>query len=98
MMTPLPYDTDLAYVHDTGFGDFARNSAPGVLKIISECGDASRLVVDLGCGSGIWARLLADAGYQVLGVDISAAMIEIARQRVPEATFQVGSFVDTQIP
>ena len=93
-----PYDTDLAYIHDTGFGNFARNSAPGLLNIISQCGDTSRLVVDLGCGSGIWAKTVVEAGYQVLGIDISAAMIEMARQRVPEAAFQVGSFVDAAIP
>ena len=98
MPNTIPYDTDLAYIHDTGFGDFARNSAPGVLKIISECPDTSRLVVDIGCGSGIWARRLVDAGYQVLGIDISTAMIEMARQRVPAATFHVGSFVATPIP
>jgi SAM-dependent methyltransferase len=93
-----PYDVDLAYIHDTGYGDFARNAAPGVLKIILQCADTSRLVVDLGCGSGIWSRALVDAGYEVVGVDVSAPMIEIARQRVPEARFHVGSFVDFGIP
>ncbi len=92
------YDTDLAYIHDAGFGDFARNAAPGILKIIAQCPDTTRLVVDLGCGSGIWARFLADAGYHAFGVDISAAMIELARQRVPQATFHVGSFVDAAVP
>ena len=98
MVNAEPYDVDLAYIHDTGYGNFARNSAPGVLKIISQCADASRRVVDLGCGSGIWARALVDAGYEVVGVDVSAPMIEIARQRVPQAAFHVGSFVDFAIP
>ena len=26
------YKDDLAYIHDVGFGDFARNSAPGLLR------------------------------------------------------------------
>jgi SAM-dependent methyltransferase len=56
------------------------------------------VVVDLGCGSGIWARALTDAGYEVVGVDISSAMIELARQRVPEATFHVRSFVEFPMP
>ena len=93
-----PYDTDLAYVHDTGYGDFARTAAPGLLKILARGGDTSRLVVDLGCGSGIWARLLVDSGYEVAGVDVSAAMIELARERVPQAVFRVRSFVDFAIP
>jgi hypothetical protein len=35
-----------------------------------------------------------DAGYRVLGIDISEAMVEISRNRVPEAEFRVGSLFD----
>jgi SAM-dependent methyltransferase len=55
-------------------------------------------VVELGCGSGISSRLLVDAGYDVLGIDSSPAMIELARERAPEASFRVGSFVDAELP
>lgn len=92
------YRSDLAFIHDTGFGDFARGSAPGLLKLLLDHGITEGQVVDLGCGSGIWARALTDAGYHVLGVDLSPAMIELARQRVPEADFQVGSFCNLPIP
>ena len=46
----------------------------------------------------MWARDLTDAGYRVLGIDISEAMIEISRRRVPEAEFQGGSLFDADIP
>jgi SAM-dependent methyltransferase len=92
------YQSDLAYIHDTGFGGFARGSSPGLLSLLRQNGITQSVVVDLGCGSGIWARQLADAGYQVIGVDISPAMIELARQRVPKARFHVGSFVGFRIP
>ncbi|MFO0818017.1 MAG: class I SAM-dependent methyltransferase [Pirellulales bacterium] len=92
------YDSDLAYIHDQGYGGFARGSAPGLMNHFRQMGFNDGQVVDLGCGSGIWARELVDAGYQVVGVDISAAMIEIARQRVPEAEFHVGSFLRFPIP
>lgn len=87
------YGTDLAFVHDEGFGDFARRAAPGLLRWLREAGILDGIVVDLGCGSGIWARELLDAGYQVVGVDLSAAMIELARRRAPEAELHVGSFL-----
>ena len=92
------YQEDLAYTHDVGFGDFARNAAPGVLRLLRDRGVADGLVVDVGCGSGIWARELVDAGYDVLGIDQSAAMIDLARRRVPEAAFRRGSFVTTRLP
>src|SRR5262249_43106923 len=92
------YENDLAYIHDSGFGEFARGSAPGLLKLLRQSGITDGLVVDLGCGSGIWARELADSGFRVIGVDISPAMIQLARQRVPEADFEVGSFVQFHIP
>ena len=98
MAGTVAYDSDLAFIHDSGFGDFARNSAPGILALFDSSGIRSGNVVDLGCGSGIWARELADSGYKVVGVDISPAMIAIARRRVPEAEFHVKSFLDFRLP
>jgi SAM-dependent methyltransferase len=92
------YAEDLAYIHDVGYGDFARQSAPGLLGILRRNGITDGLVVDLGCGSGIWARELHRAGYDVLGIDISAAMIELARRRVPEARFRRESFLKARLP
>ncbi|OLP16551.1 SAM-dependent methyltransferase [Leptolyngbya sp. 'hensonii'] len=92
------YGDDLAYIHDVGHGDFARQSAPGLLDFLQTHGLTSGLVVDLGCGSGIWAAALDQAGYSVLGIDLSAAMVAIARDRVPQGQFQVGSFLATELP
>ena len=92
------YGTDLAYVHDQGFGKFARESAPGLLRLFEEAGIRDGRVVDLGCGSGIWAGELVKAGYEVTGVDISPAMLELARRQVPQAEFHCGSFLQFRLP
>ncbi len=92
------YGEDLAYIHDVGHADFALDSAPGILKILEGSGIDDGLVVDLGCGTGLLARELIDAGYGVFGVDISEAMIELARRRAPEAGFRVGSLFEVEIP
>ena len=52
----------------------------------------------LGCGSGIWAERLSASGYEVLGIDISRAMIRMARKRAPRAQFRNESFLATKLP
>lgn len=92
------YRDDLAYIHDAGFGHFAENAARMLIETLRRSGIHGGTVVDLGCGSGILARLLHDAGYQVVGIDLSGPLIEIARNRVPEAVFRIDSFATAEIP
>jgi ubiquinone/menaquinone biosynthesis C-methylase UbiE len=47
-------------------------------------------ILDAGCGPGEAAQILVNNGFQVVGIDISQKMIELAEQRVPEAEFKVG--------
>jgi SAM-dependent methyltransferase len=95
------YQEDLAYIHDVGFSNYALNSAPGILEILHQHdikpGDRPFLV-ELGCGSGLLTQQLVKAGYRVLGIDISANMLNIARSRVPEAEFLLGSMFTAKIP
>ncbi|MDQ8702400.1 class I SAM-dependent methyltransferase [Streptomyces sp. LHD-70] len=45
-------------------------------------------VLDVGCGTGVpTARQLVDAGHTVVGVDLSATMLDLARRNVPEGEF-----------
>jgi len=47
-----------------------------------------RVVLDVGCGTGVpTARQLADAGCEVVGIDSSPVMLELARKNVPEGIF-----------
>jgi SAM-dependent methyltransferase len=94
----LFYGPDQAFIHHHRFGKLAAVAAEDLLALLEEAGLGAGTVVDLGCGSGILARLLTDAGYDVLGVDISPAMIELAEQHAPRASFHVGSLIDAEIP
>lgn len=49
--------------------------------LLQEHGVSDGLVLDLGCGTGTLTRLLAARGYDMIGVDISEAMLEIAARR-----------------
>lgn len=89
------YGADLAVAHHEGFGRFARGAAAMVLEAGLTAGG---LVVDLGSGSGILARLLTDAGFDVLGIDISPDMVRLAAAEAPAATFLCAPLLDVDLP
>jgi SAM-dependent methyltransferase len=97
-MAQALYGPDLAHVHDVAFGGWAREAAPYVLARLREARIEDGLVVDLGCGSGIWAAELLGAGYDVLGVDASADMLTLARRRAPGAQLREGSLHEVELP
>jgi len=86
------YATDLAYIHDAGFGGFAREAAPYVVRRLRRLGRSGARVVEIGCGSGVLTQILAQAGHHVVGIDASNAMIRLARRRAARAKFRVVSW------
>jgi cyclopropane fatty-acyl-phospholipid synthase-like methyltransferase len=48
-------------------------------------------LLDLGCGSGDFARSAAQRGARVTGIDIDPAAVARAAEAVPGATFAVGT-------
>jgi SAM-dependent methyltransferase len=95
---PRFYATDLAFVHDAGFDHYAARAAPELQRLLHAHRIRSGRVVEFGCGSGTVARHLAAARYDVLGIDISPAMIRLARAKAPDATFRVGALATARIP
>lgn len=87
------YREDLAWIHHIGHSEFVESAAPWLIEILPR-----GLIVDVGCGSGILARELTRAGFEVLGIDASPSMIELACKTAPHARFEVGSFADAGIP
>jgi SAM-dependent methyltransferase len=69
-----PFDRDL-------LDEFARRA----LRIAGK-----GIVCDLGCGPGHIGAYLASRGCEVVGVDISPAMLRNARERHPNLTFELG--------
>ena len=64
-MDNVPYEEWAAYVRG----------------ILTEYGIGSGLVLDLGCGTGSLTECLARAGYDMIGVDSSEDMLEIAMDK-----------------
>lgn len=75
----------LAHIHNNFFGNLARNAAMELLLHTQHTN--LRSVIDLGCGSGIFASILSKQNFHVTGVDISQDMINLAKSAAPKASF-----------
>ena len=63
--------------------------APFVLAILDALPPGRAL--DAACGTGRYARHLAELGHAVIGVDTTAEMLAIAREAAPSADFRIGA-------
>jgi ubiquinone/menaquinone biosynthesis C-methylase UbiE len=68
-------DPRLAAIYDPLDPD--RSDLDAYVRIAEEFG--ARRVLDIGCGTGVFALLLADRGIDVIGVDPAQASIDVAR-------------------
>ncbi|WP_134764821.1 class I SAM-dependent methyltransferase [Nocardioides sp. 1609] len=73
---------------DHGLGDPATREAWRQL-LAAHLPAAPADVVDVGCGTGTLALLLADAGHRVRGVDLAPRMVERARAKATAAGLDV---------
>ena len=55
-----------------------------LIGLLKEYGIEQGLIAELGCGTGTMTRLLARAGYDMIGIDLSEEMLDIARYEHPE--------------
>lgn len=92
------YGEDLAYVHDAGFGGIAQAAAEHLLQRFKAAPRPITRILDIGCGSGISTRVFARAGFSVVGIEASAAMVDLARKAVPNAEFIQSSAYDIELP
>jgi SAM-dependent methyltransferase len=97
-MRPKFYFDDLAYIHHAGFTNFVSRAAPALLAELRAARSKSRLLIDLGCGSGIWLSRAAQAGYKTIGVDISPAMLRLSNRNSPSSSLVCSSLYDFRFP
>lgn len=90
--------TDFSYVYDTFMDETPYEEWCAFIKeMISKYGiskpeksvdvldSEKNLVLDLGCGTGTLTQMLASEGYDMIGIDNSQDMLEIAMEKRAEA-------------
>ncbi len=76
------------YAEATATGPFnALYERPATLALLGAVRGLT--VLDLGCGPGVLSRELVARGATVTGIDVSDAMLRLARETAPGAAFQL---------
>jgi 2-polyprenyl-3-methyl-5-hydroxy-6-metoxy-1,4-benzoquinol methylase len=79
-MSIAAYDAIAAW-YDESVGGTGASADPVVGAVLELAGDVTDLrVCDLACGQGLAARELARRGARVVGIDLSARLLEFARE------------------
>ena len=74
--------TSFAAVYDTFMDTVPYEEwADYLWRLLQEYGSADGLVLELGCGTGSMTELLASKGYDMIGVDNSEDMLELAMEK-----------------
>lgn len=73
--------TDFAYVYDKLIDQDYEKWADYIETLFEKSGVSPSLVLDLGCGTGSITALLAARGYDMIGVDLSCDMLNVARDK-----------------
>ena len=78
--------TSFASVYDTFMDNIPYEDwAEYLIGLLKEYQVKDGLVLDLGCGTGNMTELLAEAGYDMIGVDNAEEMLEIAMEKKAES-------------
>jgi predicted TPR repeat methyltransferase len=69
-----------------------------VTTMLRQLNPGCRTVLDVGCGTGEHARRLAAEGFDVDGIDIEPAFVQIASRKHPAGRFVVSDMSDFHLP
>jgi ubiquinone/menaquinone biosynthesis C-methylase UbiE len=70
----------------------AHYDRPACLELLGDV--AGKVVLDAGCGPGLYASELVARGARVIGFDVSPQMVQISRERVSAGDFRVHALGD----
>jgi len=82
--------------YDEIMGDRIVNSKK-IMAFIKESGIKGKDFLDIACGTGSTLKYFSNKGYNVMGMDISENMLNIARKKLPNANFKKMNMIELKI-
>lgn len=87
-------DKESTRYKDYGFRDASpshmhRHFLPPLFELAESLPAPNKRVLDVGCGNGAAAGQFLARGYEVVGIDLSATGIELARKNFPTGRFEI---------
>jgi SAM-dependent methyltransferase len=90
--------TDLSGYYDLMCADIDyQGQSNGVIRLQQFFGNGGKTHLDLACGTGPHIEHFLAAGYQCTGLDLNQPMLDLARQRCPQAQFLQQNICDFQL-
>src|ERR1700761_8676938 len=71
-------------------GDWGRQNVLDPVMMVRVANGGSKRALDVGCGEGRFCRMLGDAGVKATGIDPTAKLLEMAKQRDPAGDYRLG--------
>jgi len=103
-MKTINYDNSGAYQEMARFYDtlMGSNKYPGwkdlIKDVLNKYSVKTGLCLDIACGTGNISRLVAELGFEVVGLDLSMEMIKIAKDKIPSGDFIKADIRDFNLP
>ncbi len=78
-----------AYLYDTFMDNIPYEEwCEYLCGLLAEYGVADGLVAELGCGTGNMTELLMENGYDMIGIDSSEDMLDVAREKLDDFDYE----------
>jgi SAM-dependent methyltransferase len=87
------YDDEARYYDALYYWKDYEGEARRVAEIVDGRVPEAKTLLDIGCGTGMHMLMLRDR-FEVTGLDLNDAMLEIARERLPGVTLHRGDMLD----
>jgi SAM-dependent methyltransferase len=82
---PADYAVLAPIYQQIGMGNFALEMTPRLINYAQRHEWMGRRILDLGCGTGVSLKWLAEHSYMVTGIDNSPQILELAQKNMSEA-------------